>query len=177
MGRLVVLWPYMQAHINRAFLLSQSHQRPARPSPQKKGWDLWDKAFSHETDCPLWQGLGNIRLYTVMEKTGYLASIFKIVCQNCISFSGMCLQASCVERTQGIPGAALSQKQIYMARRAHRPQLPPSHPASVSLGLSLPREHAIAKGPQKGASLHLVQSCRKDFSNGTFDSKLDQSKC
>lgn len=47
-----MLWPYTHALLNRAFLLSQSHERPARPSPQRKGWDLWDKGFSHETGHP-----------------------------------------------------------------------------------------------------------------------------
>lgn len=122
-----------------------------------------------------------------MEKAQCLAAIFKTVCQNsvrhstlvpfavhatCFSSSGMCLQASCVERTQGSPGAVLSQKKMHMARKA---QPPPSHPASPSLGLSLPGEHARAEGQQdcKGASSHLVKSCRKDFSHNAFDSKLD----
>lgn len=57
----------------------------------------------------------------------------------------------------------------------HTAQPPPSHPASPSLGLSLPGEHARAEGQQdcKGASSHLVKSCRKDFSHNAFDSKLD----
>lgn len=109
---------------------------------------------------PCGRGYGD--MCTIMEKARCLAVIFKTVYQNgvrhnalvplavhatCLSFSGMHLQASCVKKTQGSPGAVLSQKQIDMARST-RPQPPPSHPASVSLGLSLPREHAIAEGQQ-----------------------------
>lgn len=180
----MALWPYTHAHLNRTFLLSQSHERPARPSPQRKGWDLWDKGFSHVAgargtyDCT--QSWERLSAWPPSLKQS-VRTVFATVLWSLLLFGPPAFPPlECALKSVVLRGLGVALVQYFSRKKCthqgkHTAQPPPSHPASPSLGLFLHGERVRAEGQQdcKGASSHLVKSCRKNFSHNAFDSKLD----
>lgn len=123
----------------------------------EEGVGLWCKGESRETGYYLWPELEAVHSHRkgLMPCCHLENSLSDGVHRNApwtLFFSGMCLQASCVERTQGSPSATLSQKQIHIAGRTRRFQPPPASCFHVLRSLE--------------------QTSRRDFSSNAPDSKL-----